>query len=143
MSDSIITPPARIAFLGLGMMGLPMASRLVQAGFAVHGFDPAEAARVAFAAAGGIVCASAAEAAEGSAALITMLPDGKAVAAALLGDAVPLVTHLAPGAVVIDMSSSAPVGTRELAARLDAVGVGLVDAPVSGGVRRARDGSLA
>ena len=141
--NSPIAPPARIAFLGLGMMGLPMATRLLQAGFAVRGFDPAEAARAGFAAAGGTVCASAAEAAAGSAALITMLPDGKAVAAALLGDAPPLVGHLAPGAVAIDMSSSAPVGTRALAAPLAALGVGLVDAPVSGGVRRARDGSLA
>lgn len=143
MSDSAVIPPSRIAFLGLGMMGQPMASRLVRAGFAVRGFDPVEAARTTFAGDGGTACASAAEAAEGCAALITMLPDGKAVAAAVLGGETPLVSHLAPGAVVIDMSSSAPVGTRALAARLEASGIGLVDAPVSGGVRRARDGSLA
>ncbi len=138
-----ITPPARIAFLGLGMMGLPMATRLVLAGFEVCGFDLVENARAAFADAGGTACAGAAEAAEGSAAIITMLPDGKTVAAALLADATPIVTHLAPGALAIDMSSSAPVGTCDLAARLAVYDIGLVDAPVSGGVRRAKDGSLA
>jgi 3-hydroxyisobutyrate dehydrogenase len=74
--------------------------------------------------------------------LITMLPHGKAVRAALVGGE-PLVAHLAKGAVIIDMSSSSPVGTRDLAEELAASGIHLLDAPVSGGVKRAIDGSLA
>ncbi|TNC15962.1 NAD(P)-dependent oxidoreductase [Methylobacterium terricola] len=132
----------RIAFLGLGKMGLPMASRLVAAGWTVAGFDPAPAAADAFAAAGGTVASSAREAAAGAGVVVTMLPDGRAVRAALTGpDGV--ADQLAPGAVAIDMSSSAPVGTRELAQELAGAGIVLLDAPVSGGVKRARDGTLA
>ena len=71
-----------------------------------------------------------------------MLPDGKAVRTALLGPE-GVAGGLAPAALVLDMSSSAPVATRDLAADLAARGITLVDAPVSGGVRRAVDGSLA
>lgn len=138
-----VRPPARVAFLGLGMMGAPMAARLAKAGYELRGFDPVEGARAALGEAGGTACASALEAMEGAAVVITMLPHGKAVNTALLGDDPPVVKRLAPGAFVIDMSSSAPVGTRELAERLEAHGLGLIDAPVSGGVRRAKDGSLA
>lgn len=133
---------ARIAFLGLGKMGIPMAARLLQAGYTVVGFDPFEAARAAHAQNGGDVAASAAEAADGAAVLITMLPDGKAVRAALLGES-GIAGRLVEGAVVVDMSSSAPVGTRDLAEELKVRGITLIDAPVSGGVKRAIDGSLA
>jgi len=129
----------RIAFLGLGKMGLPMASRLVRAGHAVTGFDPVEAARLAFVQAGGKAAAGAREAAIGAEVLITMLPDGKAVRAALLE----LADVLSAGSIVVDMSSSAPLGTRELAEALGKKGIAMVDAPVSGGVKRAIDGSLA
>lgn len=133
---------SRIAFFGLGKMGVPMARRLLEAGWQVVGFDPFPAARSAFEAAGGETAASATETAREAAVLITMLPDGKAVRALLAGpDGV--AGRLAPGAVVIDMSSSAPVGTRELADELKASGITLIDAPVSGGVKRAIDGSLA
>jgi 3-hydroxyisobutyrate dehydrogenase len=132
----------KIGFLGLGKMGLPMATRLVGAGFTVAGFDPQSAAREAFAAAGGRACDTAEAAAENADVIITMLPDGKAVRAALIGEP-PLVGRLASGAIVLDMSSSAPVGTRELSQDLATRGIDLVDAPVSGGVKRAIDGSLA
>jgi 3-hydroxyisobutyrate dehydrogenase len=132
----------RIAFLGLGKMGLPMARRLHEAGAPVVGFDPVEPTRLAFAAAGGGVASTAREAVSGADVLITMLPNGKAVRAALLRGE-PLVVHCAANAIVIDMSSSAPVGTRELADELAGRGVHLLDAPVSGGVKRALDGSLA
>lgn len=132
----------RIAFLGLGKMGLPMASRLVTAGWMVTGFDPSPAASEAFATAGGTVAATAREAASGASVVVTMLPDGRAVRAVLTGpDGV--AAHLAPGAIAIDMSSSAPVGTRELAQDLAGAGLVLLDAPVSGGVKRAIDGTLA
>ncbi|GJD66613.1 2-hydroxy-3-oxopropionate reductase [Methylobacterium frigidaeris] len=133
---------ARIAFLGLGKMGLPMASRLVAAGWTVIGFDPSRAASEAFAAAGGRAAHSARAAAERASIVVTMLPDGKAVRAVLAGpDGV--AGCLAPGAIVIDMSSSAPVGTRDLARELGGAGIVLIDAPVSGGVKRAVDGTLA
>jgi 3-hydroxyisobutyrate dehydrogenase len=132
----------RIAFLGLGKMGSPMARRLHEAGAPVVGFDPVEPTRLAFAAAGGAVASTAREAVSGADVLITMLPNGKAVRAALLRGE-PLVVHCAANAIVIDMSSSAPVGTRELADELAGRGVHLLDAPVSGGVKRALDGSLA
>ena len=132
----------RIVFLGLGKMGLPMARRLHEAGAPVVGFDPVEPTRLAFAAAGGAVASTAREAVSGADVLITMLPNGKVVRAALLRGE-PLVVHCAANAIVIDMSSSAPVGTRELADELAGRGVHLLDAPVSGGVKRALDGSLA
>ncbi len=131
-----------IGFVGLGMMGLPMASCLVAAGFKVRGADLSAEARSAFQAAGGTAFASAAEAAEGADLFITMLPDGAIVRDALLG-AGRAASVLEPGALVIDMSSSAPLGTRALAEDLARRGLSLIDAPVSGGVRRALDGSLA
>lgn len=132
----------RIAFLGLGKMGLPMASRLTAAGYRVVGFDPLEAARAAFANCGGNTAETSAEAAQDANVLITMLPDGKSVKNALVGQD-DLASRLAADAIVIDMSSSAPLGTRDLAAQLGKRGITLLDAPVSGGVKRAIDGSLA
>jgi 3-hydroxyisobutyrate dehydrogenase len=132
----------RVAFLGLGKMGLPMARRLLESGAPVVGFDPLEAACQVFRESGGTVATTALEAAEGADVLITMLPDGAAVRAALM-DGEPLFAHLAADTVIIDMSSSAPIGTRELPDEVAARGIHLLDAPVSGGVKRALDGSLA
>jgi 3-hydroxyisobutyrate dehydrogenase len=123
-------------------MGLPMASRLVEAGWQVRGFDLSDAALDAFAATGGLACGTAHEAADGAGTVITMLPDGKAVRAVLTGQQA-IAENLPRGTLVIDMSSSAPTGTRQLAGELSALGIGLVDAPVSGGVKRAMDGTLA
>lgn len=131
-----------VAFIGLGMMGLPMAKRLVGAGFHVRGSDLSAEARKAFEAAGGEAFATGREAASGCAIAITMLPDGAIVRDALLGSG-GVADVLARQALVVDMSSSAPVGTQALGADLAAKGIALIDAPVSGGVRRAVDGSLA
>jgi 3-hydroxyisobutyrate dehydrogenase len=131
-----------VAFIGLGAMGMPMAARLLAAGFAVNGADSSAQALENFAARGGRAFPTAREAAAGASFIITMLPDGAVVRDVLLG-AGGVVEALPQGALVIDMSSSAPMGTRALAAELKARGVALVDAPVSGGVRRAVDGSLA
>jgi 3-hydroxyisobutyrate dehydrogenase len=143
LSDPGGGPPRRaVAFVGLGRMGLPMARRLLEAGFAVRGSDLAAAARHALAAQGGEAFATAAEAAEGAAMLVTMLPDGAAVEAALLGPG-GAAAALPPGALAIDMSSSAPLGTRRLGEALAARRIALIDAPVSGGVARAAAGTLA
>ena len=109
-----------IAFIGLGMMGLPMAKRLVASGYDVTGFDLSENARSEFAAAGGKVAASVADACAGKDFAITMLPNERIVRDALMGDGGGAFS-LPRGAVVIDMSSSAPSGTIELAKQLDAM----------------------
>lgn len=134
-----ITPPANIAVIGLGNMGRPMAACLARAGFQVVGYDASPDASTKFSAAGGKVAPSAAEAVSKAAVVVTLLPDGKIVRKAIEG----IRPHLAPGAVVIDMSSSAPVGTKQLGEELIAAGLEFVDAPVSGGVKRATDGTLA
>ncbi|ESY64073.1 MULTISPECIES: NAD(P)-dependent oxidoreductase [Mesorhizobium] len=131
-----------IAFIGLGMMGLPMASRLVASGFDVRGADLSEASRAAFAAAGGRAVETASEAVSGASMVVTMLPNAAIVADVLVGSG-GAAASLPPGALVVDMSSSAPFKTRELGDKLAKRGVGLIDAPVSGGVSRAKEGTLA
>jgi 3-hydroxyisobutyrate dehydrogenase len=118
-----------IGFIGLGTMGLPMTENLAKAGFSVRSFDLN--GKGAF--------RSIREAAEGAEALITMLPDGGTVREAVL-EALP---HLPKGAIVIDMSSSDPAGTRALGTALAARGVEMIDAPVSGAVIGARNATLA
>ncbi|WP_280951825.1 NAD(P)-dependent oxidoreductase [Rhizobium chutanense] len=137
MSDSQKT---RVAFIGLGAMGQPMAEHLIKSNYDVRGFDLSKDARDALASRGGFPAESAAIAMADADIAITMLPNGKIVQDALFsGDAW---KGLKPGALVIDMSSSAPTDTRDLAERLTAVGLRLVDAPVSGGVKRAVAGTL-
>jgi 3-hydroxyisobutyrate dehydrogenase len=124
-----VSAPGTVAFIGLGQMGRPMSANLARAGFTLRSYDLSGAGN----------CGSAAEAARGAQVLITMLPDGKVVRQ-VLEQAMPALTR---GSIVVDMSSSDPVGTRALGAELAAQGIGLVDAPVSGGVKRALDASLA
>ncbi|AUX79380.1 MULTISPECIES: NAD(P)-dependent oxidoreductase [Sinorhizobium] len=131
---------ARVAFIGLGAMGQPMAQHLISAGFEVLGFDLSQDARQELAKAGGRAAETISDAMKGADYVITMLPNGKIVRGALLtGNAC---DGLKPGALVIDMSSSAPNDTRELGVELAARGFRLVDAPVSGGVKRAVSGTL-
>src|SRR3954468_9927656 len=139
-----ITPPATIAFIGLGMMGGPMASRLAGAGFTLRVFDLSQKAVSDFVGShpAALATASAKAAAEGADALITMLPDGKAVRQAVLEGRDAAAEGLGTGSLVLDMSSSNPVDTQKLARDLAAAGSALLDAPVSGGVKRAVDGSL-
>jgi 3-hydroxyisobutyrate dehydrogenase len=140
-----MTAKPRIGFVGLGNMGAPMAENLLKAGFelAVADADPGRLADFANRAA---LPASLAELGRASDLVVTMLPDGKIVRKVLCGSPGSndgILAGLAAGSLVIDMSSSAPVGTCELGAALAARGVALVDAPVSGGVKRAADGTLA
>jgi 3-hydroxyisobutyrate dehydrogenase len=129
-----------VAFFGLGRMGTPMACRLVAAGYDVRAHDLDEGARERFAAAAGRKAhAAAGEALAGAAALVLMLPDSGAVRDAVSGRAA---EALPAGALVVDMSSSDPTCTRELAPELAGLGLGLVDAPVSGGVPGAEAGTL-
>jgi 3-hydroxyisobutyrate dehydrogenase len=134
-----VRPPAAVAVVGLGNMGRPMAAALTRAGYDVTGFDLSPAARERFAQSGGRAAADMGATVAGAAVVITLLPDGKAVRTAVAA----MRPHLAAGAIVIDMSSSAPLGTRALGAELNAAGFGFIDAPVSGGVKRAIDATLA
>lgn len=129
----------RIAFIGLGNMGSPMTTRLVAAGYEVHGFDVAEAARQRFAEVGGTPAETAVGAVDGADVIITMLPNSDIVDA-VVAEVLPSV---APGALFVDMSSSEPLRTRDLAERVAAGGARLIDAPVSGGVKGATEGTLA
>jgi 3-hydroxyisobutyrate dehydrogenase len=110
-------------------MGEPMAANLAREGFAVQSYDLK----------GNGNCKSIRDAVRGAEAVITMLPDGNAVSDAVL-EALPA---LSAGAVVVDMSSSDPFGTRALGAALAAKNVALLDAPVSGAVVGAREATLA
>jgi len=118
-----------VGFIGLGRMGELMSANLQRAGFRLRTWDKAKKGN----------CASARDAATGADVLITMLPDGKAVEHAVMA-ALP---GLRRGAMVVDMSSSDPATTRRLAKKLARKGIAMVDAPVSGAVAKARDGTLA
>lgn len=131
-----------VALIGLGNMGTPMARRLIDAGYAVRGFDIAEAPRQRLAEAGGTAVASAVEAVAGAGVVILMLPNSDIVEAALTGEG-GVLGSLQPGALVVDMSSSEPLRTRALAEVVAAGGARLIDAPVSGGVIGAVNGTLA
>lgn len=131
-----------VAFVGMGNMGAPMAANLARAGFVVTVVDADAARSAAWAEAhGGASATALADVVAGCDVVVTMLPTGLEVREVL---ADPAVLAAAPaGLIAIDMSSADPVGTRTLGADLAAHGITLVDAPVSGGVPRATDGSLA
>jgi 3-hydroxyisobutyrate dehydrogenase len=133
-----------VGFVGIGKMGLPMAKRIAAHGYPVQAFDASPAAQSEIGAVSGVQAAkSLAEVGRGCEVVILMLPDSAVVKSVLFGDSGGLAPHLKQGSVVIDMSSSSPSVTRELGPRLQAAGVDFIDAPVSGGVKRAVDGSLA
>ncbi len=144
-------PPSRetVGFIGLGNMGRPMAANLARAGFEVIGYDADPDAADAFAAATGCRTAATPAALAGAATVaVTMLPTGAIVRQVLLEEeggalASGLGAGKSGGGLVVDMSSSEPMGTRALGAALAKRGVALVDAPVSGGVPKAADGTLA
>ena len=132
----------RIGFIGVGTMGLPMAVNLVKKGFTVTAFDVNPAAVKAAAGAGMGAAASAAEAVAGADLVITMLPSSPHVESAFTGDGGVLMAAR-KGTLCVDMSTIDPAVTRRLAAAAAERGLRFVDAPVSGGVPRATDGTLA
>ena len=130
----------RVGFVGIGNMGWPMAANLVKAGFEVAVCDAVPGRSAQFASeVGGQAAADAAEAAKGADAVVTILPTSKQVAAV----AEQIAPALTAGALVLDMTSGQPAKTREIAAKLVKCGVAMIDAPVSGGVPRAKTGDLA
>jgi 3-hydroxyisobutyrate dehydrogenase len=117
-----------------------MSGRLVEAGYAVVGYDVSEDARHRAASRGVRVTHDLSNVASGAQVLILMLPDSDAVAE-VLGDS-GFLDKIEPGAIVVDMSSSEPLRTKQLAASLQQLGLKMIDAPVSGGVSGAEKGTL-
>ena len=141
------TTLGKIGFAGIGAMGTPMSTNLIKAGhkLVLFDIDPRKAAAVA-ATNEAEVATSLMELASKSNTVITMLPDGKLVRKALLGDNDNgkncICETLKPGSLIIDMSSSSPMGTRELGALLEKRGFQFIDAPVSNGVKGATAATL-
>ena len=131
----------KIGFVGLGIMGSPMASNLLKAGFEVIGFDLTPAALERLSADGGVVAASAAQAAAEADVVITMLPNHPQVEAVALGEG-GVLDSAKPGTLYIDMSSIRPETSRRLAEVGAERGIRVLDAPVSGGEKGAIDGVL-
>lgn len=131
----------RIGFIGLGVMGRPMAGHLLARGYHVTVHNRSRGAVEDLAAAGATPVGSPAEVARASDVVITMLPDTPDVQRVLTGER-GVLEGLNPGAVVIDMSSISPVVTRELAAQVAVRGGTMLDAPVSGGEIGAKNASL-
>jgi 3-hydroxyisobutyrate dehydrogenase len=130
-----------IAFLGTGMMGAPMATRLIQAGFVVRVWNRSAEHVTPLVELGAIATSSPAEAATGADVIVTMLPDGPLVGAAMGGPKGALDT-LRRGAVWLQMSSIGVEWTEQLLELADHHGVVYVDAPVSGSVAPAQAGTL-
>lgn len=133
-----------IAFIGLGNMGAPMAINLAKAGHDVRAFDLSREAIAKVVAEGGTAAVSAQDAVEGVKVVITMLPASPHVEALFLGkDGAPgLLTHIAPGTLVIDSSTIAAASSQKVAKAADAAGIDFMDAPVSGGTGGAIAGTL-
>lgn len=131
----------KIGFIGIGNMGGPMAANVAKAGFDLVVFDT-DAARVAQVAKeiGAKGTTSLDDLADRDV-IVTMLPTGAIVKQVLVGGG--LAAKLAAGAIVVDMSSSEPIGSQELGDTLGQRGIAFIDAPVSGGVPRAVTGNLA
>lgn len=134
-------PADRIGFIGLGIMGKPMAMNLLAAGYGVtvHSRSPGPVNEVV--AAGAARASDAAAVAKASDVTITMLPDTADVEQVLTGDD-GVLDGASAGSLVIDMSSIDPAPTREMAAVFAARDIAMLDAPVSGGERGAIDGTL-
>jgi 3-hydroxyisobutyrate dehydrogenase len=131
----------RIGFVGIGNMGLPMVANLLKAGYPVEAHDLRPEAVEAARSRGAAVAKSAAESAGRVEVLITMLPNSPEVEHAYLGPG-GVLEGARPGLVCVDMSTIDPATTRRVGERLAAAGVRLLDAPVSGAVPRAVEGTL-
>ena len=128
----------RIGFIGLGIMGKPMAKNLLKAGHQVWVNNRSRGPMEELAACGAHAVTRK-ELAENAEVIITMLPNGPQVKEVVLGD---VVNYMRPGQIFIDCSSISPVVSKEIAAALAEKGVEMLDAPVSGGEPKAVDGTL-
>ena len=132
----------KIGFIGLGIMGKPMAKNLLKAGFSIVAYDLNKDATEDVVKAGALAASSSKEAAGKAEVIITMLPDSPDVKEVILGkDGV--LEGIKPGSNVIDMSSINPLVSQEIEKELRKKGVEMLDAPVSGGETGAIQGTLA
>jgi len=132
----------KIAFIGLGIMGKPMAINLLKAGHELRVFDFNKAAVEEVKAAGAVACESSVATVEGVDAVITMLPNSPHVKSVMLEND-KVAEHMPKTATFIDCSSISPIASREIAEELSKLGIDMLDAPVSGGQPKAVDGTLA
>ena len=133
----------KIGFIGLGIMGKPMAKNLLKAGYTDLLVNNRSHAAVEELEAAGAKGATQAEIGEACDVVITMLPNSPQVKQVMLGDAGDgVASHMKPGSIFVDCSSINPVASKEIAAVLAERGVEMLDAPVSGGEPKAIDGTL-
>jgi len=131
-----------IGFIGLGIMGKPMAKNLLKAGYKLVVYDIVEAPVKELVAAGATAGSSPKDVASRTELIVTMLPNSPHVKEAVLGkDGV--IDGVKPGCILVDMSSIAPLASQQVAAELAKKGVEMIDAPVSGGEPKAIEGTLA
>jgi len=131
----------RIGFIGLGIMGKPMAGHLLKAGHNLYVYDKVNEPMMELTALGAIPCKNSKEVTEKSEIVFLMLPDTPDVEEVLFGvDGV--ASGIKPGSTVIDMSSISPIATRRFAEKLKGQGVEMLDAPVSGGQIGAQNATL-
>jgi 3-hydroxyisobutyrate dehydrogenase len=134
-----------IAFIGLGLMGVPMVNNLLKAGFKVTGFDLNSEVAEKFSGQNNFKFSkTAVEAVRDAAVTILMLPDSSIIDGVIWGkgDQQGISAHLKKGSFLVDMSSASPVSSRDNNRKLTEIGISYVDAPVSGGVKKAIDGTL-
>ena len=132
---------ARLGFIGLGIMGKPMAGHLVKAGHEISVYDLNPASVQALVAKGAAACKSNKEVAQKSEVIFIIVQDTPDVEAVLFGKE-GLMDGLKPGSIVVDMSSISPIATKEFAKKLAAMKVKMLDAPVSGGQVGAENAAL-
>jgi len=131
---------ANVGFIGLGIMGAPMASHLIKGGHKVF-LHSRSGVPKALTDAGGIGCKSGADVAQKSDVVVTMVPDTPHVEAVLFGET-GVADGLSKGKIVVDMSSISPIATKTFAQKINALGCDYLDAPVSGGEVGAKAASL-
>jgi 2-hydroxy-3-oxopropionate reductase len=132
----------KIGFVGLGIMGKPMAKNLLKAGKELVVYDINEAAVKEVVASGAVAATSAKDVASQTKLIITMLPNSPHVKTVILGEG-GIIEGAQKGTIVVDMSSIAPLVSQEVAKELEKKEIELIDAPVSGGEPKAIDGTLA
>ena len=132
----------KIGFIGLGIMGLPMAKNLVKAGYDIIAYDMLEAPLQNVAQSGAKAASSVVEVAKSADIIITMLPNSPHVQTVVLGEN-GVLCNAKPGTIIVDMSSISPIVSREIALECGKKNVDFLDAPVSGGEPKAIEGTLA
>jgi 3-hydroxyisobutyrate dehydrogenase len=142
MTDSLrpLAPGATLGMIGVGHMGLPMASRLIEAGYALRCFDADPLALRRVSRLGAQVVDTPARVVSNAAAVLLSLPSSAVVEEVLLGPG--FAEAVRPGTVLVDMGSSRPSSSQMLGGRFETLRAGYVDAPVSGGVAGAENGAL-